>query len=79
MIFFSYLGEIKMHPFASGSSIVTLSRHPSGGAGTSGLGGGPGKCKHRSKIGVIFLFSEAEFPFFFNNCVCETTVWEFKK
>ena len=34
-----------MHPFASGSSIVTLSRHPSGGAGTSGLGGGPGKCK----------------------------------
>jgi len=31
-----------MHPFASGSSIVTLSRHPSGGAGTSGLGGGPG-------------------------------------
>ena len=32
-----------MHPFASGSSIVTLSRHPSGGgAGPSGLGG-PGK------------------------------------
>ena len=32
-----------MHPFASGSSIVTLTRHPSGGtSGTGNLGGGPG-------------------------------------
>lgn len=51
MTFFSYLGEIKMHPFASGSSIVTLSRHPSGGAGTSGLGGGPGKCNTGAQLG----------------------------
>ena len=45
-----------MHPFASGSSIVTLSRHPSGGAGPSGLGGGPGKCNR----GDLF-FSEINF------------------
>merc|ERR1711935_1110122 len=30
-----------MHPFASGSSIVTLTRHPSGGS-SGGHGGGPG-------------------------------------
>ena len=42
-----------MHPFASGSSIVTLSRHPSGGAGPSGLGGGPGKCNR----GDLFLLN----------------------
>ena len=45
-----------MHPFASGSSIVTLSRHPSGGAGPSGLGGGPGKCKRGDLFFIELIF-----------------------